>query len=64
MGKFKRDRVEDRKSDERGRVIVKVFLSGEGHRNVKGNMFVTIPVADATVGEVAKAIENALFGKS
>ena len=50
------NRMSTTHADERGTVVVKIFLAAKGHRPVKGNIQKTARFADAKVSEVATAI--------
>ena len=49
-------RKNENQNDDRGTVVVKIFLSEKGHRQVKGNISRSLRFKEAKVSEVKEAI--------
>lgn len=58
--RFRKPRAHD---DSPGRIIVRITRRGDNGAVVPGSVTKSLTVVDATVIDVALAIENALFGQ-
>ena len=63
MAKFTRGGYKRRSDDNKGTVVVKVYLYDKKGQPTKGNIVSTNRVHNSTVSEVTKAIEEYLFGE-